>query len=127
MYNSKYIIAGLIVFVVAFSSPFWLNLLTPRYERPALALPKDPDKKMCIEGVEYMRAEHMQILNKWRDVALRDGQREYKDSRGNVWKIDLQNTCMNCHANKKDFCDVCHDSNSVNPYCWDCHVEPKGN
>ena len=35
--------------------------------------------------------------------------------------------CMKCHANKAEFCDKCHNSNSVSPYCWDCHVAPKGN
>lgn len=125
MYNSKFIIAGIAVFLVLFTSPFWLNVFTPVYERPALALPTDQDT--CVETAEFMRAEHMQILNDWRDMALREGLREYTDSRGNKWDINLQNTCMSCHANKKAFCDSCHDSNSVNPYCWDCHVEPKGN
>ena len=32
-----------------------------------------------------------------------------------------------CHKNKEQFCDKCHNSNSVDPYCWDCHVAPKGN
>lgn len=127
MYNSKFILAGLVVFVGLFTSPFWLNALTPEYKRPEIALPKGVDSAICVETQEFMRAEHMQILNDWRDMALREGLREYTDSRGNKWEINLQNTCMSCHANKKDFCDTCHDSNSVDPYCWDCHVEPKGN
>jgi hypothetical protein len=81
----------------------------------------------CIESTEFMRAEHMQILDSWRDMALREGKREYVASNGGVWTISLQNTCMQCHVNKVDFCDKCHNSNSVNPYCWDCHVAPKGN
>lgn len=126
MYNSKLIIAGIVVFLVVFTSPFWLNALTPVYKRPALALPNDTQD--CIEDVAYMRAEHMQLLNNWRDMALREGKREYTAIKnGKTWDINLQNTCMSCHASKKDFCDVCHDSNSVSPYCWDCHVEPKGN
>ena len=127
MYNSKAIILGLIVFVGVFTSPFWLNiiLMTPKYERPALALPVN--QKECIESVEYMRFEHMQLLNTWRDQALREGKREYTSKlNGKTWEINLQNTCMDCHSNKVDFCDKCHDSNSVDPYCWDCHVEPKG-
>ncbi len=125
MYNSKYILAGLLAFVVVFTSPFWVNALTPKYTHPALALPADA--KECVETAEYMRAEHMQILNSWRDMALREGLRTYTDSRGKTWDINLQNTCMSCHSNKPQFCDTCHDSNSVSPYCWDCHVEPRGN
>lgn len=127
MYNSKFILAGLVVFLALFTSPFWLNALTPEYKRPDIVLPKGADGEMCVAPLEYMRAEHMTLLNTWRDMALREGLREYVDSRGNKWEINLQNTCMSCHANKKDFCDTCHDSNGVDPYCWDCHVEPKGN
>ena len=127
MYNSKFILAGLVAFVALFTSPFWLNALTPEYKRPDIALPQGFGQEECVETRDFMRAEHMQILNNWRDMALREGLREYTDSRGHVWEINLQNTCMSCHVNKKDFCDKCHDSNSVDPYCWDCHVEPKGN
>lgn len=125
MYNGKYIIPGIVIFVGLFTFPFWSNLLTPKYERPQLALPAN--QKECIEPAEYMRAEHMHILDVWRDQALREGKRAYVASNGKVWDISLQNTCMKCHANKADFCDKCHNSNSVSPYCWDCHVAPRGN
>ncbi|GFM37455.1 sulfate reduction electron transfer complex DsrMKJOP subunit DsrJ [Desulfovibrio psychrotolerans] len=125
MYNTKYVIAGLVVFLALFTSPFWLNMGKASYQRPELALPADA--KECIEPVDYMRAEHMQILDTWRDQALREGKRTYVATDGKVWNVSLQNTCMKCHANKADFCDKCHTTNSVNVYCWDCHVEPKGN
>ena len=51
----------------------------------------------------------------------------YVASDGKKWQTSLQNTCMACHANKAEFCDKCHNANSVSPYCWDCHVEPQGN
>ncbi len=124
MYNSKYIILGLVIFVGAFTSPFWINICSPNYVRPAVALPTD--SKDCIESPEFMRAEHMQLLNNWRDQALREGKREYVASNGKKWDINLQNTCMSCHTNYDDFCKKCHDTNSVNPYCWDCHVKPGG-
>lgn len=146
MYNAKYIWPGIVIFLGLFTFPFWSNFGSPKYERPAVAMPqgkaadaaqwaKIPDQKerialpgtACVEPAEFMRAEHMQILDDWRDMALREGKREYVASNGSVWTISLQNTCMQCHANKADFCDKCHNSNSVNPYCWDCHVAPKGN
>ena len=125
MYNGKYIIPGIVIFVGLFTFPFWSNLLTPKSERPLIALPAGETE--CIEPVGYMRAEHMHILNLWRDEALREGKRLYVASNGKQWEISLQNTCMKCHANKADFCDKCHNSNSVSPYCWDCHVAPRGN
>ena len=125
MYNAKYIVPGIVVFLILFTAPFWMNFGAPTYERPTLALPLT--EKECVEPREYMAAEHMQMLDTWRDMALRQEKREYVSSSGKVWAISLQNTCMSCHANKVEFCDKCHDSNSVSPYCWDCHVEPRGN
>lgn len=124
MYNSKYIIPGLLIFVGLVTIPFWLNLGSPDYKRPELALPAGQTE--CVEPVAYMNAEHMDLLDTWRD-ALRDGNRTYVATNGKKWEISLQNTCMECHTNYDEFCKKCHDSNSVDPYCWDCHVEPRGN
>jgi hypothetical protein len=38
--------------------------------------------------------------------------------------MSLQNGCMQCHSNKKKFCDECHNYLSVKPFCWDCHIQP---
>ncbi len=125
MFNAKYIWPGIIAFVVLFTSPFWLNVGSDSYKRPEIALPAT--EKECIEPREFMAAEHMQLLDTWRDMALREEKREYVSTSGKVWEVSLQNTCMSCHTNKVEFCDKCHDTNSVDPYCWDCHVEPRGN
>ncbi len=127
MYNSKYVISGLIVFVVLVTAPFWLNLTTKNYVYPEVTLPQGEGMEACIEDVEYMRANHMLLLNEWRDEALRNGNRVYVASNGKKWNISLQNTCMTCHANYDDFCLKCHDQNAVQPYCWSCHVKPQGN
>ncbi|MFI3272677.1 MAG: sulfate reduction electron transfer complex DsrMKJOP subunit DsrJ [Pseudomonadota bacterium] len=124
MYNKKYILAGIAIFVVLFSTPFWLNIGFD-YEAPKLATPEGVTE--CIESRDYMIANHMTILNEWRDEALREGKREYVATNGKKWVISLQNTCMECHANKEEFCDACHNTNSVDPYCWDCHIAPRGN
>ncbi len=125
MFNAKYIWPGIVLFVVLFTAPFWLNANTKTYVRPEIALPEKGAE--CIEPRAFMAAEHMQLLDTWRDMALREEKRVYVSSSGKEWAISLQNTCMTCHSNKVDFCDKCHDSNSVDPYCWDCHVEPRGN
>jgi hypothetical protein len=71
-----------------------------------------------------MRAEHMQILDLWREVVVRGGQRTYTNPKGKEFVMSLSNTCLDCHSNKADFCDKCHNYASVRPYCWDCHIEP---
>jgi hypothetical protein len=124
MYNKKFIIPGILVFLALFSAPFWLNLGSESYKRPDITLPLT--EKECVEPREFMAAEHMQLLDTWRDQALREDKREYVSTSGKVWTISLQNTCMSCHSDKAGFCDACHNANSVDPYCWDCHVEPKG-
>lgn len=77
MYNAKYIIPGVLIAVVAFTSPFWLNLGGKTYVYPEVALPTGEGKDKCIESKEWMRAEHMALLNTWRDEAIREGKREY--------------------------------------------------
>ena len=125
MYNAKYIWPGIVIFVVIFTAPFWLNICSGKYVRLQLALP--PAGMECIESREYMAAEHKRLLDIWRDKALREERRVYVSSSGKEWEISLQNTCMTCHANSVDFCDKCHISNSVYPTCWTCHIEPRGN
>ncbi len=122
MYNTKWIITAAVVVLVLFTAPFWLS--SKGYKRPELLLP--PNEKECVESTAFMRAEHMQLLNEWRDQALRFENRVYVAANGKKWEISLQNTCMKCHTNKEKFCDTCHNSNSVYPYCWTCHIEPKG-
>jgi hypothetical protein len=123
MYNAKYIIPGIIIFLAACLFPFWDNYGTQAYVRPELVLPEGEEE--CIEPVEYMRTDHMRLLNEWRDKALREGLRSYTATDGRKWTISLQNTCMSCHNDKVGFCDACHNEHNVVLSCWDCHVEPK--
>lgn len=130
MYNSGKIITGLIVFALLAASPFLLNFgATPAVPKPSLDTPEINKMavKQCIEPKAYMRAEHMQVLNNWRDSVVRQGNRIYTNSRGEQYTMSLQNTCMRCHSNKKKFCDECHNYMAVKPYCWDCHIQPKEN
>lgn len=122
MYNSRIVLAGIIVFVVLFSSPFWAGYFGQSYKSTGIVA---PEEKSCIEDVDFMRAQHMRLLNEWRDEALRKENRVYVSAKdGKKWAISLQNTCMKCHTNYKDFCAKCHVANSVYPYCWTCHIIP---
>jgi hypothetical protein len=127
MYDAGKIIVGIVVFVVLATSPLWFNALTEATpEAPKLTLPTNGSTE-CVEATGYMRASHMDLLNQWREQVVRTGQRDYvSSSSGKVFDMSLSRTCMDCHSNKVDFCDACHTYMAVSPYCWDCHVEPKG-
>lgn len=124
-YGGK-IIIGLLIFVGLLLSPFAYNALTVKasYKQPKLKLPAK--EKECVESLEFMRTKHMELLDEWRDWALRDGKRVYVNHKGKEFEISLQNTCMDCHKNKAEFCDKCHADAGVSPYCWDCHIQPEG-
>lgn len=128
MYNGGKIIIGIIIFLLFVTFPFYNNIgkvnakPEPKTDTPVI---QQMEKKQCVEPKEFMKAEHMKLLNEWRDSALRDGKRLYTASDGKTYDINLQNTCMNCHSNKKKFCDECHNYVAVKPYCWSCHLEPK--
>ena len=124
MYNGFAIVAGLVIFFGMLTAPFALGTMTKQYKQPELKLPVG--EKECIESKEFMRTEHMQLLNEWRDWALRDGKRTYINHKGKEFTISLQNTCLKCHNNKAEFCDKCHNDAGVSPYCWDCHIQPEG-
>ncbi len=130
MYNSGKIIAGLLVFVAIIAFPFIYSMGTdivkpePKIDTPVI---QQMAVKQCVESKNFMKAEHMQLLNNWRDEVVREGKRVYVASDGKQYNMSLQNTCMHCHSNKKEFCDTCHNYMAVKPYCWDCHIAPKEN
>ena len=122
MYDGKYIIPGLIVFVALATFPIWKNMgnagPVPKLEKPV-------GVTKCIKSAQYMRTSHMKLLDDWRDESLRDGDRAPVEVDGVKYEKSLMNGCMKCHEDKKKFCDECHVYASVKPYCWDCHYVPK--
>ena len=126
MYDAGKVVAGLVVFLVLVTSPLWYNAVSgAAVTRPQLKLPTDSTQ--CVESTEYMRASHMDLLNQWRDRVVRQGLREYRSQlTGKTYEMSLSGTCLDCHASKAEFCDACHTYMAVSPYCWSCHVEPKG-
>ncbi len=117
------IAVGLIIFVAIVTFPFWYNhgraVATPE---PVLT-PEAKAAQKCVRPIEFMKAEHMQLLDVWRDTVVRDGRRVYKNEEGKEFNMSLSLTCLECHSNKAEFCDKCHNYASADPYCWDCHIE----
>ena len=128
MNDKKWIMAGLMIFIVLSVSPFWYNR-GKAAPKPELKLTdKAKAAKNCVRDTAYMRAEHMQLLDLWRHSVVRKTERTYINDKGQKYEMSLTNTCLDCHSNKADFCDRCHNYASVDPYCWDCHIDnPKEN
>ena len=119
------IIVGLIIFVAVFTFPFWYNHGSATEPPEPKLTDKAKKAEHCVEDTTYMRTEHMQILDEWRDTVVREGKRLYVNESGKEYMASLSNTCVDCHSNKEEFCDKCHNYASVNPYCWDCHTYPE--
>ena len=128
MFDGWKIILGLIVFLILMTSPIWFNAATGKGAYvPDLELATEDiaGKDQCVMPAEYMRPYHMDLLNEWRDEVVRNGERVHVAPDGRKYDRSLSNTCMDCHSNKDKFCDRCHDYLSVDPYCWECHIEPE--
>jgi hypothetical protein len=124
MKDRVFIIVGIVVFLAIVLSPFVYNAVTSAgTQAPELTLPTNGAKE-CVKDTAYMRASHMDLLNQWRDEVVREESRDFVTDNGKTVKKSLTLTCMECHSNKAEFCDACHDYMAVAPYCWDCHVEP---
>jgi hypothetical protein len=123
MNDKKYIIAGLAIFVVLMTFPFWYNMGKAAPPPEVILTPKALAAKECVRPKAYMQVDHMRLLDLWRDTVSRDGHRIYVNEQGKQFNMSLSNTCLDCHSNKAEFCDRCHDYASVSPYCWDCHID----
>ena len=119
------IIAGLVIFVLIATSPVWINRGKAKEAPIPVMAAEATAQGYCVLPKAEMKQKHMQILDGWRNSVVRNGQRVYVNESGKQFTMSLSNTCLECHTNKAEFCDRCHVYASVNPYCWDCHVNPK--
>jgi hypothetical protein len=122
MFDGGKIIVGLIIFLILVSFPIWYNVAGGKSDYvPELEKAVRGDD--CVRPAEWMRHNHMDLLDEWRDDVVR-GEQRYETTGGNRYEMSLTRTCLDCHQSKAEFCDKCHDYLSVSPYCWDCHVIP---
>jgi hypothetical protein len=134
MYNKGKVVFGLLVFIALATFPIWRNsffVSAQNREIPKPVInPALPVDAACVEDRNYMRVKHMVLLNNWRNEVVRENKKVYINSKGECFNKSLTGTCLNCHSNKEEFCDNCHKSVGVHPYCFDCHIsgaEIKGN
>ena len=124
MNNKRLIITGLVVFLIIVLFPFWYNR-GKAVPPPEVKLTEQAKAaKECVLAKDYMRSEHMQLLDLWRESVVREADRVYTNPKGKQFVMSLSNTCLDCHSNKADFCDKCHNYAGVKPACWDCHIDP---
>lgn len=96
---------------------------------PAPVIQKGQGDK-CVEDTQYMRRNHMEVLEHHRDKTMREGIRTKQHS--------LKN-CIECHATpdasgqrtvlgKDHFCQSCHTYAAVKIDCFQCHsTKPAAN
>jgi hypothetical protein len=133
-YFTGAIIVGAVIFLVLALTPFWANFGgkgTLAKVESGVDL-KNPEVNQCVEKKEWMRINHMQLLDKWRDDYVREGKQVYvsatvKDASGGAKKFDisLQNGCTKCHTSYDKFCLRCHTQLDATPKCWECHIKPQ--
>jgi len=125
MNDAGKILGGLIIFLLLVTLPMWYNLATGKGKTGPDPVIAPGAGSTCVADAVYMKSNHMDLLNEWRDDVVRRGDRTWVSHDGIEYDKSLSRTCMGCHTNKSEFCDRCHDYTAVTPYCWDCHVEPR--
>jgi len=81
VYDTWKIIGGIVIFLIVVLSPLWYNAFTGRASYvPELKLPAD--EKQCVESAPYMRVNHIELLNLWKETVVRTGERTYKAGDG---------------------------------------------
>ena len=123
MNDKTKVIAGVVIFTVLMTSPFWYNLLVPKTPAPEVVLTAQAKAaKVCVRDTAWMKANHMQLLDEWRDAVVLRAERIYVSPDGKEYNMSLSNTCLDCHSNYTEFCQRCHAYASIEPYCWECHI-----
>ena len=77
------IVFGLAVFVILVTFPFWSRVAASGESQTRLPeLDYPTDETACVEDTPFMTANHMDLLNQWRDDLVRDGIQEYTATSG---------------------------------------------
>jgi hypothetical protein len=122
MYDKGKIVTGIIIFLIMVTFPIWYVVATGQagyVPQPEI----NPEETQCIESLDYMKKNHMILLDEWKTTYIRDGISTYTATDGKTYNISLSGTCLSsCHPSKAEFCNQCHDYVGTSPYCWNCHT-----
>ena len=121
MHDAGKVLAGLVVFLAIGTSPAWYHALRGGQAGPP-ELTISPESQQCLAETSYMRTSHMDMLDDWRDQAVRTLDATYVGLDGKPYEMSMAGTCLGaCHSNKEEFCDSCHEYVGAEPFCWSCH------
>jgi hypothetical protein len=99
----------------------WAGLSVAHAAAPKPVIEKAIKGEQCVEDTDYMRRNHMKVLNHHRDKVVIEGVRTRQHS---------LKGCIDCHASEKtgsvaaakeNFCISCHSYAAVKIDCFDCH------
>ncbi len=120
MLDGGRIVGGLAILVAVVAGPLWLGSERGVKSEP---LPKATGEAACIEPPEQMRVDHPALLARWRERAVRLGERVHRTGDGRDVRMSLTGTCLGCHGKAGEFCDRCHVRAAVTLSCWGCHAQ----
>ncbi len=113
--------AVIIVLPIGFSLVWAVAAPSAGGAEPFLVMPEGEEE--CVEEVTYMRFQHMDLLLDLRDEVVREGSHRQVVLDGQVRQITLDG-CWDCHTDRTQFCNRCHDSVNLNLNCFKCHHDP---
>ena len=97
MHDGGKIMAGLVVFLAIVTTPMWYQLAKGGETAPP-ELGIAAGNQRCVEPTPYMRTNHMNLLDEWRDEAVRSGERTHIAPGGKEYEKSLAVTCLSsCH------------------------------
>ncbi|WP_088186428.1 sulfate reduction electron transfer complex DsrMKJOP subunit DsrJ [Desulfosporosinus sp. FKA] len=125
MYKGGRIIASLVVFVAFLGFPFFYNMGKANAEPKNLAenIKLIESTQHDIEPASWMIANHMKLLDQWRQAYVRDGQTIYVNNRGEKFPININTWSNTVGANSNQFCITCHNYVGVQLNCFSCHTQ----
>jgi [DsrC]-trisulfide reductase subunit J len=128
MHDKGKVIAGIVIFLIVVLFPIWFTGAFGDFKMPEPDPATDATRTECVRNNEdgWMTANHMDLLNEWRDDVVRREDRGPVLIAGEEWEKSLTRTCLGCHGSYQNFCNECHTYADVKPDCWQCHVIPEG-
>ncbi len=90
-----------------------------RVPKPAIAPAKG---EQCVEPVDFMRRNHMQLLLHQRDRTMHEGIRTKRYSLKGCVECHASPTTGSVAAEQGDFCQSCHSYAAVKIDCFECHA-----
>jgi hypothetical protein len=123
MFDAGKILAGLAVAIGLVSAPVWYGIGKGRGAPPEL--PRPANARECVEPTAFMRAHHMELLDRWRDAVVRRAEKTYVATDGKRHAMSLTGTCLGCHEDQEKFCARCHAYAGVETFCFDCHQKKR--